>query len=95
MSASVQMLEHQVKLAEEELHRARNALTQAIRSEHDELVAARGRQLTPRQTEVLSLVRARKQNKEIAWDLHISERTVKFHVSRLLELHGVESRLDL
>jgi DNA-binding NarL/FixJ family response regulator len=34
-------------------------------------------------------------NKEIANKLNISERTVKFHVSNLLEKHGVRRRADL
>ena len=34
-------------------------------------------------------------NKEIANNLRISERTVKFHVSNLLAKHGVQRRSDL
>jgi len=51
--------------------------------------------LTERQADVLSLIRQHKQNKEIAWDLHISERTVKFHVSYLLKKFGVGNRYQL
>lgn len=34
-------------------------------------------------------------NKEIASQLNISERTVKFHVSNFLAKHGVRRRADL
>lgn len=34
-------------------------------------------------------------NKEIASNMHLSERTVKFHVSQLLRKLGVRSRVDI
>jgi DNA-binding NarL/FixJ family response regulator len=36
-----------------------------------------------------------KSNKEIAAQLFIAERTVKFHVSDLMRRHGVSSRIAL
>lgn len=51
--------------------------------------------LTPRQCNVLKLVRTGKSNKEIASDLFIAERTVKFHVSALLTRFKVENRTGL
>ena len=55
----------------------------------------RVRSLTSRQNEVLELVLQGKRNKEIAAALNISERTVKFHISNLLNLLGCYGRLEL
>jgi len=51
--------------------------------------------LSPRQREILQSVVRNLSNKEIASRLNISVRTVKFHVSSLLEKFGVESRSAL
>lgn len=51
--------------------------------------------LTRREEEVLKGILDGKPNKEIASDLNLSERTVKFHVSSLLMKNKVESRLQL
>jgi DNA-binding NarL/FixJ family response regulator len=51
--------------------------------------------LTQRQHEVLQKVRERKSNKEIGLELNIAERTVKFHVSRLLKKYGKSSRQEI
>jgi DNA-binding NarL/FixJ family response regulator len=66
------------------------------------LVRMRGRyvqprpaNLSPREREVLDALLENQANKEIAGKLHISERTVKFHVSSLLEKFGVRRRSDL
>ncbi|MGD2158452.1 MAG: response regulator transcription factor [Anaerolineales bacterium] len=48
--------------------------------------------LTSRETEVLRLLAEGKANKEIAVELHISETTVKTHVSNILMRLGVNSR---
>jgi DNA-binding NarL/FixJ family response regulator len=48
--------------------------------------------LSPRQKEILGSIVRSLSNKEIASRLNISVRTVKFHVSSLLEKFGVESR---
>ena len=48
--------------------------------------------LTDREVEVLGLVAVGKANKEIANELHISETTVKTHVSNILMKLGVPSR---
>lgn len=50
---------------------------------------------TPRQLEVLSLVAAGCQNKQIAHELAIAERTVKLHVTALLAICGARNRTHL
>ena len=51
--------------------------------------------LTHREEEVLRLLVLGKANKEIANELGISPRTVKFHVGNLLQKFKVTSRLEL
>lgn len=51
--------------------------------------------LSPRQTEILHSVLRNRANKEIASELNITVRTVKFHISSLLNKFGVENRLEL
>jgi len=48
--------------------------------------------LTGRELEVLECVAQGLSNKEIAWNLRISEKTVKSHVSTILGKFGLESR---
>jgi DNA-binding CsgD family transcriptional regulator len=51
--------------------------------------------LSARQRDVLRLVICNRVNKEIACQLNLSVRTVKFHVSALLRKFGVENRAEL
>lgn len=50
--------------------------------------------LTPRQREVLSLVALGLSNKEIAYELHISEGTTKVHTAALLRALGARNRTE-
>jgi DNA-binding NarL/FixJ family response regulator len=53
-----------------------------------------GEPLTPREIDVLSLLAEGAGNKEIAARLHISEHTVKFHVSSILGKLGAATRTE-
>jgi DNA-binding NarL/FixJ family response regulator len=48
--------------------------------------------LTPRETEVLTCITQGRSNREIAGHLHISEKTVRIHVSAVLEKMGARDR---
>lgn len=50
--------------------------------------------LTPRELEILSLIVAGLANKEIAYRLEISDRTVQFHIRSIFEKTGARSRTE-
>ena len=52
-------------------------------------------ELTPREHEVLSLIAAGQNNREIAETLHLSPLTAKTHVSRILMKLGARDRVQL
>lgn len=49
---------------------------------------------TVREKELFEYLRAGKANKEIAAHIHVSERTVKFHLSNVYRKLGVSGRLE-
>jgi DNA-binding NarL/FixJ family response regulator len=51
-------------------------------------------EFTPREHEVLHLLARGLRNKEIASQLHITERTVKNHIANIMAKLGVESRTE-
>jgi LuxR family maltose regulon positive regulatory protein len=71
---------------------ARSAVTPAQESAPDPEPIANLAQLSHRQREVLELLRQGRTNLEIAEQLFITERTVKKHVSGILEKLGVTNR---
>jgi FixJ family two-component response regulator len=73
---------------------ARDALD---RRSHEKRNALRARfsMLTPREVEVLKHVMQGKLNKQIAYDLEIHERTVKFHRTSITTKLGVSSVAEL
>ncbi|HEX4999277.1 MAG TPA: response regulator transcription factor [Terriglobia bacterium] len=60
-----------------------------------EVPATARKRLTRREQEVLECLLRNLSNKEIAESLHISESTVKFHVSNVISRFGVRRRADL
>ncbi len=58
----------------------------------EEAVANRLRSLTPQQLRVLMMMGEGLLNKQIAYELSVSEATVKAHVSAVLQKLGVENR---
>jgi DNA-binding NarL/FixJ family response regulator len=54
-----------------------------------------GIRLNERQAEVLALVCAGRRNKEIAHELQLSERTVKWYITQLLGIFGAPNRTGL
>ncbi|HEU5423848.1 MAG TPA: response regulator transcription factor, partial [Nitrolancea sp.] len=50
--------------------------------------------LTPREQDVLNLMARGYRNKEIAHDLHITERTVKFHANAIYRKLDVGGRTE-
>ena len=78
---------------------AENDFLEDLIEEADQLVSGMSirdqMRLTRREKEVLAGVSGSLSNKEIASNLNISERTVKFHVSSLLAKFRVQGRMEL
>ncbi len=53
------------------------------------------RELSPRQLEVLKLVAGGLRNKQIAWELGLSEKTVKMHRGIAMDKLGVQTAADM
>ena len=58
----------------------------------EEAVARRLRELTPQQFRVLQMLGEGRLNKQIAWELGVSEATIKAHVTAVLRKLGVNNR---
>lgn len=63
---------------------------------HDEAdVAERVASLTPQQFRVLTMIAEGQLNKQIAWDLGVSEATVKAHMTAIMRKLGVNNRTQV
>lgn len=63
---------------------------------HDEAdVAERIASLTPQQFRVLTMIAEGQLNKQIAWDLGVSEATVKAHMTAIMRKLGVNNRTQV
>lgn len=51
--------------------------------------------LTPREKQIVGLVSQAKLNKEIAYELHLSEGTIKEYLNRVYQKLGVKNRTEL
>jgi DNA-binding NarL/FixJ family response regulator len=61
-------------------------------SNDERSAAAKIRELTPQQFRVLQMVAAGQLNKQIAYDLNVSEATVKAHMTAIMRKLGVSNR---
>lgn len=59
---------------------------------HEQEIAARVRDLTPHQFRVLQMLGSGRLNKQIAYDLNVSEATIKAHVTAILRKLGATNR---
>lgn len=68
-----------------------------LRQEHDEMKWLHDRldKLTSREREVFGLVASGMLNKQVAFDLGITEKTIKVHRARVMEKMGAQSLADL
>ena len=80
------------KILREAIERAL-AQNEKRRAGHDQLQALQARvsNLTPREIQVFDLVVRGKRNKQVAYDLHTSERTIKAHRHSIMEKLSVTS----
>ena len=80
-----------------------DALERAVARSRKEILQRRGladltenfTKLTPRERQVFALVISGLLNKEVAWELGISEKTIKVHRARVVEKMGARSLPDL
>ncbi len=71
------------------------AIMRALFSTDPVVAAPPGSPLTPRETEIATMLRQGFSNKEIARAFDLSESTVKHHVHQVLAKHGMNSRIQL
>jgi DNA-binding CsgD family transcriptional regulator len=79
----------------EENERIRKELDKLVNLSEDSKIYYSEYELTPRQIEIIELVRQGKTNKAIGEQLFISENTVKYHLRTIYSILGIENRYDL
>ena len=100
--ASAQEVESAIAAAAQGLVVLHAGVMEAVTAEPAELPATgaplrgegAGQALSPRESEILNLLAAGLGNKEIAWQLKISEHTVKFHVTSIFNKLGASTRAE-
>ncbi|MDQ4118088.1 MAG: LuxR C-terminal-related transcriptional regulator, partial [Actinomycetota bacterium] len=70
-------------------------LRAGTREEHDERDGRGGTELTPQETAVTDLVARGLTNREVAAELHVTIKTVQYHLTRIYTKLGVRSRSEL
>lgn len=85
------LLEHENLLMRKELERVTTATNERGESSLD----LEQFTLTPRQKQIIDLLKDGKTNKEIGNELFISENTVKYHLKTIYTILGIGSRNDL
>ena len=68
------------------------ALAAPAIADDERAIAARVRELTPQQLRVLQMMSTGLLNKQIAWELDVTEATVKAHVTAILRKLGANNR---
>jgi len=63
--------------------------------DHEADIAARVATLTPQQFRVLTMIAEGLLNKQIAYDLNVSEATVKAHMTAIMRKLGVNNRTQV
>lgn len=79
----------------EENERIRKELDKLVSLSESSKIDYSEYELTPRQIEIIELVRQGKTNKAIGEQLFISENTVKYHLRTIYSILGIENRYDL
>jgi DNA-binding NarL/FixJ family response regulator len=62
---------------------------------HRERKVSLNQELTLREKQVVELVQLAKRNKEIAYELHLTEGTIKEYLNRIFRKLGVSNRTEL
>ncbi len=71
-----------------------NAVLERLRQGRDQLKDEKLSRLSAQEERILTLVAEGKTNKEIGQELHVSEKTVKNHLSHILQKLGVARRAE-